>query len=235
MSRKKYLAESPQQWADITTQIVNNVRKTLKDLKYEDSEITSVLSKNNFELDMIDDAFVLYQGNKVVFSKPRKQALLHTFPQEAEDALLNWCIEKIGREPEYIDTEDWFNEYKLNENKYTKMKNTIRLTESELKKIISESVKTILNERIKSELGMSDDEVRYRRNKNYRDDRDDVEYQTLHPYTDFGPSYDNLHDFDYFANPNEMERRTDSARMWKHKTSQNHRYINDDGEYEDIN
>ena len=113
-------------------------------------------------------------------------------------------------------------------------KNTIRLTESELKKVITESVKNILKERIKSEKGMTDDEVRTRRNKNYRQDRDDIEYQSLHPHTDFGPSYDDMHDFDWFANPDEMERKTDTARIWKHKASQNHRYMNDDGEYEEI-
>ena len=64
--------------------------------------------------------------------------------------------------------------------------------------------------------------------------RDDIESQSLHPYTEFEPSYDDLHDFDWFANPAEMERRTDSARYWKHKATQNHRYRNDDGELEKV-
>jgi hypothetical protein len=55
-------------------------------------------------------------------------------------------------------------------------KQTIRLTDADLHRIIKESVKTILmksniNERIKSEKGMTDDEVRLRRYKNYMDDR----------------------------------------------------------------
>ena len=113
-------------------------------------------------------------------------------------------------------------------------KKTIKLTESDLKRVIAESVKSVLNERIKSEKGMTDDQVRNRRNRNYRDDRDDVEWQSLHPRRDFGPTYDDLHDYDWFANPEDMERRTESARMWKHKASQNHKYRNDDGEFEEI-
>ena len=111
----------------------------------------------------------------------------------------------------------------INESKNMTKKNTIRLTESELKKVITESVKNILAERIKSEIGMTDDQVMARRNKNYREDRDGIEYQSLHPYTEFGPSYDDLHDFNWFANPEEMELRTASARYRKHKAKQNHR------------
>ena len=81
---------------------------------------------------------------------------------------------------------------------------------------------------------MTDDQVRARRNKNYREDRDDVEWQSLHPWRDCGPFYDDLHDFDWYANPEDMERRTASSRYWKHKALQNHKYRNDDGEYEDV-
>ena len=150
--KRKFLLESPKQWADITTQIVNNTKKSLKDYGYNDEEIASAISQNNFEVDMINDAFVLYQDNSIIYSVPRNKALLHTFPQEAENALLDWCIQRIGREPEYIDTSEWFDKIEkwnnTNESKQMIMNNkkTVRITESELKNIITESVKRILCE-----------------------------------------------------------------------------------------
>ena len=56
------------------------------------------------------------------------------------------------------------------------MKRTIRLTESDLHNIIKESVYQVLSERIKSEKGMTDDEVRNRRLRNFMLDNDD-EYE----------------------------------------------------------
>lgn len=56
------------------------------------------------------------------------------------------------------------------------MKRKVRLTESDLHNIIKESVYQVLNERIKSEKGMTDDEVRNRRLRNFMLDNDD-EYE----------------------------------------------------------
>lgn len=50
-------------------------------------------------------------------------------------------------------------------------KNKIRITESELKQIVTESVKKVLSERIKAEKGMTDDEVISRCMDNYHKDR----------------------------------------------------------------
>jgi hypothetical protein len=228
MSRKKYLTESIE---DFGKQIVNNVYDTLIQWNYDQGEIDSIVGRDSIELDITDGKCVLHCGNEIIYSTP-SIVLIHKFAPAAEDALLNWCIKKIGREPERIDANDLFSDVPGWNN--TNESKIIKLTESELKKVITESVKNVLAERIKSEIGMTDDQVRARRNKNYREDRDDIEYQSLHPYTEFGPSYDDLHDFDWFANPEEMERRTDSSRCWKHKALQNHRYPNDDGEYEDV-
>ena len=52
------------------------------------------------------------------------------------------------------------------------MKQRIRLTEEDLNRIIENSVRKVINERVRGEKGMSDDEVRRRRNDNYCDDRD---------------------------------------------------------------
>lgn len=228
MNKKRYITESV---TDFSEQIVNNVYDTLIQWGYEEYEIDNIVGRDSIELDIKKGGCVLHCGNEIIYSAP-SNTLIHQFAPAAEEALLNWCIKKIGREPEYINSDDLF--YDVPGWNNTNESKIIKLTESELKKVITESVKNILAERIKSEIGMTDDQVRARRNKNYRDDRDNIEYQSLHPSTEFGPSYDDLHDFDWFTNPEEMERRTDSARYWKHKASQKHRYANDDGEYEDV-
>lgn len=228
MNKKRYITESV---FDFSQQIVNNVYDTLIQWGYEEYEIDNIVGRDSIELDIEKGGCVLHCGNEIIYSAP-SNTLIHQFAPAAEEALLNWCIKKIGREPEYIDSDDLFDN--VPGWNHTNESKIIKLTESELKKVITESVKNILAERIKSEFGMTDDQVKARRNKNYREDRDNIEYQSLHPYTEFGPSYDDLHDFDWLANPEEMERRTDSARYWKHKASQKHRYPNDDGEYEDV-
>lgn len=58
-------------------------------------------------------------------------------------------------------------QYNSNTNMNKKL---IRLTESDLHRIIKESVNKVLNERIKWEKGMSDDEVKHRRLKREYDD-----------------------------------------------------------------
>lgn len=101
-------------------------------------------------------------------------------------------------------------------------RNVIRLTESELKQMVKEQVKKYMTERIKWEKGMSDDEVRKRRNDRHRADQEWDEYQSLHPYHDFGPSYADVHEFEWMANPEEMERDIESRRYWQHRSTQNH-------------
>lgn len=65
----------------------------------------------------------------------------------------------------------WYNHennQNTNENKNMKQ-NKIKITENELKQIVAESVKKILKERTKGEMGMSDDEVIRKRTLNFAD------------------------------------------------------------------
>lgn len=63
------------------------------------------------------------------------------------------------------------------------MKQIIRLTESNLHRMIKESVKKVLFERTKSENGLSDDDVMYRRDMNFADNFDD-DYEEIIPLYD---------------------------------------------------
>ena len=99
------------------------------------------------------------------------------------------------------------------------MKRTIRLTESDLHRVIKESVNQILSERIKSEKGMNDDEVVNRRMKNYLDDRNEM----------LG---DNPDISDYQAEPEEgWYEYFNKQRKAKHNATQNH---NDVHEYQNF-
>ena len=99
------------------------------------------------------------------------------------------------------------------------MKRRIRLTESDLHRVIIESVKRILSERIKSEKGMNDDEVVNRRMKNYLDDRNEM----------LGDNPDIL---DYQAEPEEgWYEYFNKQRKAKHNATQNH---NDVDEYQNF-
>ena len=98
-------------------------------------------------------------------------------------------------------------------------KNVIRLTEGDLHRIIKESVNAILNERIKSEKGMSDDEVRYRRNKHFSDEMDKPrtvfdKYNDMPSVSDIDP---------YFAERDGgVDNYLHRKRLEKHGASQNH-------------
>lgn len=134
MNRKRYLTESVE---DFGAQIVNNVYNTLLQWEYTQGEIDNIIGRDSIELDIEKGGCVLHCGNEIIYSAP-SNTLIHKFAPAAEEALLNWCVEKIGREPEYIDSDDLFydvpgwNESKLNETK--------------LKRIVSESIKRVLNE-----------------------------------------------------------------------------------------
>lgn len=104
MNRKKYLTESIE---DFGRQIVNNVYDTLTQWDYEQSEIDSIVGRDSIELDITDGECVLHCGNEVIYSTP-SNVLIHKFAPAAEEALLNWCIKKIGREPESLDADDLF-------------------------------------------------------------------------------------------------------------------------------
>ena len=104
MNRKKYLTESIE---DFGRQIVNNVYDTLTQWDYEQSEIDSIVGRDSIELDIADGECVLHCGNEVIYSTP-SNVLIHKFAPAAEEALLNWCIKKIGREPESLDADDLF-------------------------------------------------------------------------------------------------------------------------------
>lgn len=85
------------------------------------------------------------------------------------------------------------------------MKQIIRLTESNLHRMIKESVKKVLFERTKSENGLSDDDVMYRRDMNFADNFDD----------DYGDSiYDDEQD--------NYKRQLRNRRLNFHRQTQNH-------------
>lgn len=101
------------------------------------------------------------------------------------------------------------------------MKRTIRLTENDLHRVIKESVKRILSERIKSEKGMNDKDVVNRRMKNYLDDRNKM----------LGDNPDIL---DYQAEPEEgWYEYFNNQRKAKHNATQNHN-ANDVDEYQNF-
>ena len=89
MRKKRILKESPEQWHDFSSNIVNNVFTTLANSGYEQHEIDNIVNKDAIELDMIDDNFVLYCGNDIIYSAP-KDTLVHQYIQNAEEALSAW-------------------------------------------------------------------------------------------------------------------------------------------------
>ena len=106
------------------------------------------------------------------------------------------------------------NNSKLNCNKDMDKK-LIRLTEGDLHRIIKESVNKVLNERIKWEKGMSDDEVKHRRLKREYDDANQnygkpiwQRYPEMPDESDINPYID-------------WEENRDLDRLNKHRKQQN--------------
>ena len=93
--------------SDLGEQIVNNVYQTLIDYGYEQHEIDSIITRDSIELDINNNECVLYCGNDIIFKAPGN-ILIHKFVTEAEDHLLQWCINKIGRKPNYLDANELF-------------------------------------------------------------------------------------------------------------------------------
>lgn len=143
MNKKRYITESV---SDFSEQIVNNVYDTLIQWGYEEYEIDNIVGRDSIELDIEKGGCVLHCGNEIIYSAP-SNTLIHKFAPVAEEALLNWCIKKIGREPEYIDSDDLFHDVPGWNN--TNESKIIKLTESELKKVITESVKKYFSSIIK--------------------------------------------------------------------------------------
>lgn len=135
MRKKRILKETPEQWYDFSNNIVNNVFTRLTNSGYEQYEIDNIVNKDAIELDMIDGNFVLYCGNDIIYSAPA-DTLVHEYIENAEEALSEWCINKIGREIEPIDASMFFDE----------SKKCLKLSEYQFKKLIGESVKNILSE-----------------------------------------------------------------------------------------
>ena len=100
------------------------------------------------------------------------------------------------------------------------MKKVIRLTESDLHRVIKESMTKILFERTKGEKGLSDDEVIHRRNMNFSDSIND----------EYGDSI-------YDDEQENYNRKLRNRRLNYHKQTQNHKEINEsiyDDDYEEI-
>lgn len=99
------------------------------------------------------------------------------------------------------------------------MKTLIRITEQDLHRMIKESVNRILSERIKGEKGMSDDEVMWRRNRNFEKDCDYVPNK-LHD-DPFAPKYSDRIEMEApYHTPEEMEHRVASDRLKRHNATQ---------------
>ena len=103
-------------------------------------------------------------------------------------------------------------QYNSNTNMNKKL---IRLTESDLHRIIKESVNKVLNERIKWEKGMSDDELKHRRLKREYDDANQnygkpiwQRYPEMPDESDINPYID-------------WEEKRDLDRLNKHRKQQN--------------
>lgn len=146
MNRKRYLTESVQ---DFGAQIVNNVYKTLLQWEYTQGEIDNIIGRDSIELDIENGECVLHCGNEIIYRTP-SNVLIHKFAPAAEEALLNWCVEKIGREPEYIDSDDLFYDVDT-DDLFSDVPglNESKLNETKLKRIVSESIKRVLNEQWK--------------------------------------------------------------------------------------
>lgn len=101
------------------------------------------------------------------------------------------------------------------------MKKIIRLTEEDLHNIVKESVDIILNERIKGELGMTDDEVMRRRNDNFRKDADYVPNKLHDYYFPFTPNYTDREEMEApYHTPEEMELKVARDRRHVHNLTQ---------------
>ena len=102
-----------------------------------------------------------------------------------------------------------------------KNKQIIRLTESDLHRIIKESVNRIISERIAGEEGMTDDEVMRRRNDNFMKDMDSYPNNIWHD--PFEPNYSDRIEMEApYHSPEEMDYRVAHDRMMHHKRAQRH-------------
>jgi hypothetical protein len=147
MIKYKLINESPEQWAYFIKPVINKVYKILLNSGYSKNEIEK-LKQHNICFDVVDDVYIIYCDDETIYEAPKTISFAQFF-QKAEDAIYDWCVIKIGREIEPIDAAEFFGD--LSESKNKKY---ISLSESQFKKFITESVRTVINEMTNGKIKM---------------------------------------------------------------------------------
>lgn len=140
--------ESLDSFDDIAIQMVIDACGELSKLGYEDYELESVGDgKNNIEVAQVNGKMLIYYVNDVIYEAPESMQLF-TFIRNGIEAIKKWYISFMG--PIYDGDELFFNDDSFeiyspkNESVNYKNKKVVRIKESELKKMIYESVKSII-------------------------------------------------------------------------------------------
>lgn len=177
--------------------------KALRDMNAEENVIQSYIeeinglkfSYRNFEADSILWMTATVNGEKVVYINDQLSRTVDDININKDDFIR---IAKERYRKDLANIQETLN--RINNKKM------IRLTESDLKNIIKESVNKILNERTKSEKGLSDKEVTYRRDMAFLSNIDDDDEDSI--YSDKQDDY---------------KRRIHNRRINHHKQNQNHK------------
>lgn len=131
--------QSFEPYEDIAQQMTMRVWGYLLNSGYDEHELENVGNgKDTIQIANVDNRIIIYYFDEVIYEAP-SNILIHKFIQAGEEAILNWFIEKIGRELEPIDSDFLFQDL-------PESKTVLRLTESQFKTLIAESVKEVLKE-----------------------------------------------------------------------------------------
>lgn len=177
----------------------------------------------------MDNDWRKYQNPNEITNMAYLDSNLNTFDNKGKMSMMALSDEEPWRTQARAQTgstlRGWFNNMpgwsdNTKNESYKGRTNKLRLTESQLHSLIKESVQRI-TERIKGELGMTDDEVMHRRNTNFKKDMDYVPNRLQDdPYT---PNYSDKQEREaMYHTPEEMELKVAHDRMRAHKAGQRH-------------
>lgn len=130
MIRKHIIKEGADWWKIFTNRIVKEASNKAIENGCNNELVNNLLNNSNIFVEKNGDGYVLFNNNDIICKIP-KTSSFDDMVVMSINALTNWITTKLNKN--------------MNENK-----KQIKLTESEFKQLVSESVKSVINEISKS-------------------------------------------------------------------------------------
>jgi hypothetical protein len=140
----KLIKESPEEWNFFIKELIGKSYVKLLNSGYTKEELNKFFNQNKINVDIINGQYVIYCGKEVIF-KSQRNISAYKFIKDGEEIMYDWCVSKMGRKFEPIDTT-------VLDRTIPENKKYISSEKSKLKDFITETVKSIITEASNSQI-----------------------------------------------------------------------------------